>query len=47
MSDDTQQECPECGHTGPIEDFYDESDLAQAIGSLTCPECQACIVDWD
>lgn len=45
--DDQTEECPECGHVGPSEDFWDESDVGQANGALQCPECQACIVDWD
>lgn len=46
MDDDTET-CPECGHVGPSGDFFDESDVAQANGSLTCPECSACICDFD
>lgn len=40
-------ECPHCGHVGPIEDFYDDSDIAQAVGALQCPECDSCIWDPD
>ena len=44
--EDEIMECPECGHVGPVPDFYDESDVAQANGAFSCPECHAVICDW-
>ena len=45
MSDDV--ECPHCGHVDDINEFLDDSDVAQANGALQCPECEACILQDD